>query len=78
MPDFEALRRLLPRELPGGELSLTDDDPPIHVDEVGSSRIGGDPDLPVGVPWPEVDGEPLVFVAQLDLAEIAKHVAAAE
>jgi uncharacterized protein YwqG len=35
------------------------------------SRIGGLPDAPAGFPWPTSDGgEPLSFVAQLDLAEV--------
>ena len=38
---------------------------------VGGSRLGGDPDLASDTPWPQVDGHPLAFVAQLDLAEIA-------
>lgn len=37
---------------------------------VGDSRLGGDPDLASGTPWPQVDGRPLAFVAQLDLAEL--------
>lgn len=37
----------------------------------GGSRAGGDPELPPGTPWPTVDGQPMVFVAQLNLAEIA-------
>lgn len=39
--------------------------------KVGGSRLGGDPDLASDTPWPQVDGRPLVFVAQLDLAELA-------
>ena len=38
---------------------------------VGDSRLGGNPDLASGTPWPQVDGRPLAFVAQLDLAELA-------
>lgn len=38
---------------------------------VGGSRLGGDPDLASGTPWPQVDGRPLAFVAQLNLAELA-------
>lgn len=37
---------------------------------VGGSRLGGDPDLASETPWPQVDGRPLAFVAQLDLAEL--------
>jgi len=39
--------------------------------KVGSPRIGGLPDLPLGVHWPEVNGKPLGFVGQFNLAEIA-------
>lgn len=35
------------------------------------SRLGGAPDAPLGFPWPRSStGEPLVFVAQLELAEV--------
>lgn len=46
--------------------------------DVGGTRFGGDPDLPPGLPWPAVEGEPMVFVAQLDLAELSAFEAAAE
>lgn len=36
--------------------------------EGGASKIGGDPDLPNGVAWPEVRGRPCAFVVQVDLA----------
>jgi hypothetical protein len=45
---------------------------------VGQTRFGGDPDLPRSLVWPEVEGEPLVFVAQLDLAELARWPEARE
>lgn len=35
------------------------------------SKAGGDPDLPPGMDWPLVNGQPMVFVAQLNLAETA-------
>lgn len=38
---------------------------------VGASKLGGCPDLPPDHPWPEQDGEPLVFLFQLALAEVA-------
>jgi uncharacterized protein YwqG len=38
----------------------------------GSSRIGGTPDLPEAVSWPEADGKSLSFIAQIDLQEVAK------
>lgn len=43
----------------------------IHTDEPSSTRIGGKPDLD-GREWPLHDGKPLSFVAQLDLADLAK------
>jgi uncharacterized protein YwqG/predicted DNA-binding protein (MmcQ/YjbR family) len=40
---------------------------------LGATKIGGRPDLPAQVEWPAYrDGKPLAFLAQLDLAEIAK------
>jgi len=40
---------------------------------IGSSRIGGTPDLPAGVDWPEGSDGPMAFVAQLDLGAIASY-----
>lgn len=37
---------------------------------VGQSKIGGLPDLPDGLAWPNTDGESLTFVAQFRLSEI--------
>lgn len=46
-----------------------------RVDEaaipLGASRIGGSPDLPADVPWPEWQGKPLSFLAQFDLRHVA-------
>ena len=40
----------------------------------GATRIGGIPDLPLNTVWPVCpDGKSLVFLAQIDLAEIAEH-----
>ncbi len=39
----------------------------------GSTRIGGLPDLPTGVTWPtSSEGQPLAFLAQIDLSEMKK------
>jgi uncharacterized protein YwqG len=40
---------------------------------IGSSRIGGLPDLPPKHAWPMRDGEPMLFVAQLRLDELAPY-----
>lgn len=40
---------------------------------IGASRFGGIPDAPAGFEWPRAGGKwPMTFVAQFDLAEIAK------
>lgn len=40
---------------------------------IGASKIGGLPDLPEGVAWPEVRGYPLSFVAQVNLADVGLY-----
>jgi uncharacterized protein YwqG len=42
---------------------------------VGSSKLGGSPDLPIGIPWPTWHGRPLDFLLQLDLTEIPRNLA---
>jgi uncharacterized protein YwqG len=37
---------------------------------VGSSKLGGSPDLPAGFRWPAFGDQPLSFVAQVNLAEV--------
>jgi uncharacterized protein YwqG len=36
--------------------------------EPGTTRLGGEPDLPVDTAWPDLDGRPLSFIAQINLA----------
>ncbi len=36
----------------------------------GSSKLGGEPDLPADFVWPLRNGQPLSFIAQINLAEI--------
>ena len=45
---------------------------------VGTSKLGGMPDLPPDAPWPEWRGAPLAFVGQLDLVALRGLAAARE
>jgi uncharacterized protein YwqG len=45
---------------------------------VGTSKVGGMPDLPAGSQWPVGKGAPLSFVAQIRLEEVHSLSAAAE
>ncbi len=38
---------------------------------LGASRFGGVPDLPPGVAWPDREGVPMEFIAQIRLADVA-------
>ena len=50
-------------------LRATDEaEPPL-----GGSRLGGVPDLPPGMSWPEWQDCPMAFIAQVNVAEIAAH-----
>jgi len=39
---------------------------------VGATRVGGEPDLPIDVDWPEGDGGPLLFVMQVRLTDVTR------
>lgn len=39
---------------------------------VSASYLGGEPVLPSGLSWPEKDGKPLRFLANIDLASVAQ------
>lgn len=39
----------------------------------GSTRLGGLPDLPPGLDWPQAGRQPLAFLAQLRLSEVARQ-----
>ncbi len=41
----------------------------------GTSRFGGEPDLPPGAEWPMLGGEPMAFVAQLRMSDVVPHEA---
>lgn len=41
---------------------------------IGASRIGGIPDLPPGIPWPEWKGLPQSFIAQIQLDDVRQYV----
>ena len=41
--------------------------------KLGTSKLGGKPDLPENYQWPDRNGKPMVFCAQYNLAEFAKY-----
>jgi uncharacterized protein YwqG len=42
----------------------------VKSDTVGNSRLGGLPDLPADLEWPEWQGQALAFLGQIDLADL--------
>lgn len=40
---------------------------------VGASRVGGEPDAPADFDWPAGEGEPLLFVLQVNLEDVAQY-----
>jgi uncharacterized protein YwqG len=40
---------------------------------IGTSKLGGFPDLPAGVTWPECKGQPQSFIGQIHLADIGPY-----
>jgi hypothetical protein len=38
-----------------------------------SSRLGGTPDLPAGLAWPTWNGVPMLFLARINLSEVATY-----
>src|SRR5438876_12095108 len=78
----EMIRTALPRVADGLERLLrnsiritahpTDED----ALPIGVSKMGGSPDLPVGVDWPTKGISPLSFVAQIRLPDATEYDAA--
>lgn len=57
----------------GGDYPISDTDV-VGADPevaVGSSKLGGRPDLPPSSAWPETKGSPQAFVCQLNMAEVS-------
>ncbi len=86
-PDLETLKQQIHLHLldayeqsilaavrPGIQMRLT----PVNEDELplGTSKLGGNPDLPPGFQWKYKDEKPLTFIGQFRLSELAVHEAA--
>src|SRR5271166_1600428 len=46
--------------------------PDADLSRLGTSRLGGLPDLPPDRAWPERDGQLLTFIGQVNLAEVPR------
>jgi uncharacterized protein YwqG len=57
---------------PGIALAATSSGTPSGIPHA-VSRLGGHPDMPKGTEWPTRDDVPMEFIAQLRLADLAKH-----
>ena len=55
--------------LPAITVKTSDDEP-----EFGYSRLGGIPDLPETIQWPQKDGEHYLFVGQINLSELPQAI----
>lgn len=42
------------------------------VEKIGCSKLGGTPDLPKSIEWPEFENRPMVFFGQINLEDIFK------
>lgn len=62
----EATRSLLRRMQSLAQSALT----LVAAEQPGFSKLGGEPDLPGSMEWPRAGGQPLAFLAQLDLREV--------
>lgn len=49
-------------------------DPAADTTRIGTTRLGGDPDLPAGTDWPEGPDLPLSFVGQINLGDVTPLV----
>ncbi len=59
--------------LMSNSIRVTSTVPTEKVLEVGTSKIGGEPDLPDEVVWPSMADVPLSFVAQFDLSAVQPY-----
>ncbi|UXI66995.1 YwqG family protein [Tahibacter amnicola] len=47
-----------------------------EIPELGTTRVGGYPDLPIGTRWPRHNGRPMQCLAQIDLSDLPGTLAA--